>query len=368
MLRVFRAPYRDVEPGCHPPMLHCGEGGVVVTLGRDPRVSGGGRCSGRVCLGKVSDGGWEPIGLHAATCIDGRTFQVAAAQNVCEFSHCCCSRNMEFISAAQRGHTLQADFNLLKHLGIAEYALETAIQVGSLWVRPKELQVHLGRYAQRFVNCNDDEVYQFQHIGSATGIKHRGRYFVISTDHQRKLGTVGQLGIVCDPGQSVITPSLMWTVETPGQDEREDNHDFVIFEFEPAKYPNRTLTSQFFEVGQNSGVAASVGKIALNLGYPTRLQNVDYYMGEVDLLVVSSFVELVEKTTSEDVYIFRTVAEDRFIEDGMSGSPIFEVVRDNGVFRVKWLGIVVRGGKQSRHGRVISADYIIRQIDRVAFS
>ncbi len=271
------------------------------------------------------------------------------------------------ISSPLREHTLQGNINLLKHFGITGYALETAIQIGSLWVRPKELQMHLGRYAQRFVSCNDDEVYQFQHIGSASGIKYRGRYFVISTEHQRKLGSEGQVGIVCDPGQSVITPSIMWTVETTDQDEREDNLDFVIYEFEPSKYPYRTLTSQFFEVNENTGVTASVGKVALNLGYPTRLQNVDYYMGEVDLLLVSSFVELVEKTTTDDVYVIRTVAEDRYIEDGMSGSPVFEVVRENGVFRVKWLGIVVRGGMESRYGRVISADFITRQMNRVVF-
>ncbi|MCF3592888.1 hypothetical protein LZG00_02630 [Rhodobacteraceae bacterium LMO-12] len=262
---------------------------------------------------------------------------------------------------------MQGEFNLLKHLGITGYSLETAIQVGGLFVRHKELQKHLGRYAQRFVNCTDDKVYQFQHFGSATGVKYRGRYFVVSTDHQRKLGTVGQLGIVCDPGQSVITPSLMWTLETPEEIEREDNLDFAIYEFEPSKYPNRMLTSQFFEISGQSGIAATVGKIALNLGYPTRLQNVDYYAGEVDLVVVSSFVELIDKTSSEDVYTFRTVAEDRFFEDGMSGSPVFEVVRDNGTFRVKWLGIVIRGGEKSRYGRVISADFIVRQIDRTIF-
>lgn len=266
-----------------------------------------------------------------------------------------------------KGHFLQGEINLLKLLGITGYSLETAIQVGPLFIRPKELQKHLGRYALRFVNCTDDDVYQFQHLGSATGIKFKGRCFAISTDHQRKLGEVGQLGIVCDPGQSVITPSSLWTIETPKEVEREDNHDFVIYEFEPSNYQDQALTSQFFEIGENIGVAASVGKIALNLGYPTRLQNVDYYNGEVDLLVVSSFVELVKKTNSEDVFTFRTVAEDRFFEDGMSGSPVFEVIRDNSSFRVKWLGIVVRGGESSRIGRVISADFIVRQIDRAVF-
>ena len=256
---------------------------------------------------------------------------------------------------------MQDDFNLLKRLGITGYSLETAIQVGKFFVRPKELQKHLSRYAQRFVNFTGEDVYQFQHFGSATGIKYRGRYFVISTEHQRKLGKVGQLGIVCDLGQSVITPSLMWIVETPEEIEREDNLDFVIYEFVPSNYPNRMLTSQFFEIGDDSGVAASVGKIALNIGYPTRLQNVDYYESEVDLLVVSSFVELVAKTTTEDVYTFRTVANDRFFEDGMSGSPVFEVIRNNNIFRVKWFGIVIRGGEKSRYGRVTSADFIIRQ-------
>lgn len=262
---------------------------------------------------------------------------------------------------------MQGQFNLLKYLGITGYSLETAIQVGPLLVRSKELQKHLGRYAQRFVNCTNHNVYQFQHLGTATGLKYRGRYFVISTDHQRRLGITGQLGIVCDPGQSVITPSTMWTIETPEEIEREDNLDFCIYEFDPSRYPHRSLTSQFFEVAQDSGVSASVGKIALNLGYPTRLQNVDYYEGAVDLLVVSSFVKLIEKTTSEDVYIFQTVAEDRYFEDGISGSPVFEVVRDSEGFRVKWPGIVIRGGKRSRFGRVISADFIIRQINRTVF-
>ncbi|MGZ9811241.1 hypothetical protein ACXN5S_12335 [Pseudoroseicyclus sp. H15] len=263
---------------------------------------------------------------------------------------------------------MPSEINLLKHLGITGYSLNSAIQVGNLFVRPKELQKHLGRYAQRFVNCTDDDVYQFQHLGTATGIRHQGRHFVISTEHQKKLGTKGQLGIVCEPGESVITPSRMWEVNSPDEIERDDNLDFVIYEFEPSQYPSRTLSAQFFETRGFSGVPATVGKIALSIGYPTRLQNVDYYSGEVDLLTVSSFVELVGQTTSEDVYTFRTVSEDRFFEDGMSGSPVFEVVREEGSFYVRWLGIVIRGGNKSRFGRVISADFILRQIYRVAFS
>lgn len=251
----------------------------------------------------------------------------------------------------------------LQRLGITGYSLETAIQVGQMFVRGNELQNHLARYAQRFVNVTDDDVYQFQHLGTATGIRYRGRYFVISTEHQRKLGELGKLGIVCDPGQSVITPSKTWTLNLPEGSERDDNFDFAIYEFEPTAYPHRMLSSQFFEVGIDSGIVAPVGKIALNVGYPTRLQNIHYYEDEVDLLVAVNFVKLVEKTSSDNVFLFQTVNKDRFFEDGMSGSPVFELVRDSNGFRVKWLGVVIRGGKKSRHGRVICADFIINHIN-----
>lgn len=262
---------------------------------------------------------------------------------------------------------LHAESNLLRKIGILGYSLETSIQVGPLFIRQTELQKHLGRYAQRLVNQSDDAVYQFQHLGSATGIKYRGRYFAIATDHQRKLGETGELGILCDPGSSVITPGAIWTVHTRAEIEREENLDFCIFEFDPTAYPHRVLAAQFFEISHESGISASVGKIALNLGYPTRLQSVDYYGGTVDLLIVSSFVELLAETTSDDVYLFQTVSEDRYFDDGMSGSPVFEVVRSSGVFRVKWLGIVSRGGEGARRGRVISADFILRQMDRTIF-
>ncbi len=256
-----------------------------------------------------------------------------------------------------------SELDLLRLLGITGTSLATSIKVGDLFVRPKELQKHLGRYAQRFVSYRDDNVYEFQHIGTATGIRYRGRHFAISTDHQRRLGADGKLGIVCDPGQSMITPSFMRTLNFPNEADREDQHDFTVLEYEPEKYPNRQLSSQFFRVDFDSGVGQAVGRIALNLGYPTRLQNVDYHQRRVDLLVVSSYVELIGKTSSENVFQFKTVAEDRYFEDGMSESPLFEVYKGQDGFQVRLLGIVVRGGAKSRFGRVVSADYILRQID-----
>lgn len=260
---------------------------------------------------------------------------------------------------------MEQKINLLNHLGIMGYSAAISIKVGLLYIKPNNLQKHLGRYAHRFVSYTDDEIYEFQHLGTATGICYRNRLFLVSTNHQRKLGQDGKLGIVCDPGHSVITPSTMWTVNVPNELSREDNHDFCLFEFEPEKYPHRSLASQFFPVISESGIGDNIGKLALSIGYPTRLQNVDYYNGQVDLLAVSSFVKLIEQTTTSDIYTFKTVSEDRFIEDGMSGAPLFEVINDDDGFQTKWLGFVVRGGNKSRLGRVISGKYITNRIDQI---
>lgn len=257
--------------------------------------------------------------------------------------------------------------HLLKQLGIVGASLETSIRIGELYVRPNEIQKHLARYALRFVNCTDDEVYQFQHIGTAAGIKYRGRFFAISTEHQRVQGEVGKIGVVCDPGQSVVTPSRMWTIQCHDDLEREDDLDFTIFEFEPKKYEHRSLWSQFVPVFPKDSFSSEAESLALTLGYPTRLQNVDYFGGEVDLLVVSNFVKYEGATSTDGVLIFKTLSEDRYFEDGTSGSPVFMLGERNDEFAVKWLGIVVRGGKESRFGRVIDSDLICQHMDRTVF-
>ena len=156
----------------------------------------------------------------------------------------------------------------------------------------------------------------------------------------------------------------MWIVDSFGNDDPDDCLDFSIFEYEPHKIKT---TIQFFNVFGHSEEIFSDKTIALNLGYPTRLQNVDYYGGNVDLIVSSNFVELLGPTQTKHVYKFRTISGDRFCEDGMSGSPVFEVRRVDQVFSVIWLGLVVRGGAYSRFGRLVSGSFILKTIDKAVF-
>lgn len=252
-------------------------------------------------------------------------------------------------------------------MDLEKYLTSNAIRVNSLLVRPNDLQQRLGQMVHRFVSVNDDELYQFQHIGTATGLKYRGRYFVVATDHQRKLGTYAKWGIVDQSGTRVITASNVWFFTHVDETDVEENLDFCVFEFEPAKSTDRLLTTKFLVIDGECGVGEKVGKIALNIGYPSRLQTVDYYGGEVNLVLSSNFVELVDRTESNDVFAFRTISSERYFEDGMSGSPLFEMMEGEEEFWIKWLGVVSRGGAESRVGRAIDAKFILKEIERMAF-
>lgn len=107
--------------------------------------------------------------------------------------------------------------------------------------------------------------------------------------------------------------------------------------------------------------------MALNFAYPTRIQNIDYDEEQVNLTVVSSFVKFIEKSTSDSVVLFETTAENRFFEDGTSGSPIFEIIQAHGEFMVQWVGLVVLGGKESTIGRAIDANSLLDHIDDHVF-
>lgn len=256
---------------------------------------------------------------------------------------------------------------LLRNLGITGYSLTTSVKVNSLWVRPNDLPSHLGRYAHRFVKHTEDEVYQFQHIGTATGIKYRGRNFVISTYHQHEVGEKEGLGILSLPENCFVTPSAKWTLDVPLGEGRDDCHDFVIYEYQLPNYSIPHFASQFFAVDENNAAGGINTDLSLMVGYPTRLQNIDYYEGDINLLIVSSSVQKQNETTEKNVWVFETQNSKHFFEDGTSGSPIFQIVRHEGIFKVNWLGLVIRGGKKSRFGRVILSDFILEQIDKAVF-
>lgn len=252
-------------------------------------------------------------------------------------------------------------------MDMEKYLKFNAIRVNSIYVRPNDLQKRLGQLVHRFVSVNDDDLYQFQHIGTATGLRYRGRYFIVATDHQRRLGTHAKWGIVDYSGTRVITASNAWLFTHIDETSVEENLDFCVLEFEPAKSTDRLLTTKFLMIDRECGVGKKVGRIALNIGFPSRLQTVDYYGGEVNLVLSSNFVELVNRTESNDVFAFRTVSAERYFEDGMSGSPLFEMMEGEEGFWIKWLGIVIRGGPESRVGRAIDARFILKEIDRMAF-
>ena len=257
---------------------------------------------------------------------------------------------------------MDGDSFLLRRFGIIGAQSLTYVRIGNFFVHPNHIQRYLGSYAQRFVNCSYDPIFQFSFLGTATGIKFRERYFTIAKNHQRKLGEDGRLGIICRDGESAASPRNMWPMNFLDEINREDEYDFIIYEFNLDDYVNGPNISQFFPVNSNDSSELEILDFALNLGFPYRLHDIDYLESKVDTVLVSNFVRFVE-ILDGGILRFMTLNEERFFEDGMSGSPVFGISNNNDIYQANWLGIVVRGGEKSRFGRVIPSSIILGIIE-----
>lgn len=255
---------------------------------------------------------------------------------------------------------------LASYYGIMGLRVNTSVKVGGIYILPNDVQNYFGNFAQRFVNFTHHEVFQFQFLGTATGIRYRGRYFTISTNHQKNLGDHGQLGILCHDGKSAAAPKAMWPITFLNEVVRPDEYDFVIYEYELEDYDNGPTAQQFFPVTSNESFRIDTRTLCLNLGYPTRLQNVDYNEGVVENLLSSNFVKFIGNIES-NILGFQTINSERFFEDGMSGSPIIGLIEKSGIIEATWLGIVIRGADFSQNGRAISSRKILNTFDKILF-
>ena len=102
-------------------------------------------------------------------------------------------------------------------------------------------------------------------------------------------------------------------------------------------------------------------------GYPTSRQVVDYYNRQVDMKLTAFCFEHKGETKDSGIHEFELTndKEDAYVEDGMSGAPIFEIYMANEGFTVKWRALIIRGGDNSKLARAISANRILTAIDSV---
>ena len=256
---------------------------------------------------------------------------------------------------------------LLKTLGIWGVKKELFVCINGVYVSPKDIQSHLGRYSHCLVHDNQDETYQFQHLGTSVGIQYRSRFYLISSSHQFKLAGSDRIGFIDRNNSEAVFPCAIGTLNTTIAKSDSDNSDFIIYEYRPSDYSLTNFTSHFIKVAKTSSATKKYDGALLAFGYPTSRQVVDYYNRQVDMKLTAFCFEHKGETKDSGIHEFELTndKEDEYVEDGMSGAPIFEIYMANEGFTVKWRALIIRGGDNSKSARAISADRILTAIDSV---
>ena len=127
------------------------------------------------------------------------------------------------------------------------------------------------------------------------------------------------------------------------------------------------FTSQFIKVANTTSAQREYHGTLSAFGYPISLQTVDYNNRQVDRKIATFCFEHKRETNDSGIHEFELTndKDDAYVEDGMSGAPIFEICMANEGFTVEWRALIIRGGKCSKLARAISADRILTAIDSV---
>ena len=195
--------------------------------------------------------------------------------------------------------------------------------------------------------------------GSATLIRHGGRYFLVCTRHQLK--NVGRLENVCimipDGGRTrcITSGGGRWY---EGVYDGE-HHEIAVFDFSDPCADLPEMRRMFFDFRtQHPDVEASKVVALVAYGFPTAFTDYDYEHGRVNVHRRPVLCRFVGGDCDEAVHALAPTTPLDFDPDGMSGGPVFCILEEHAGFSLHLAGITVTGGRDRL--RVIKAGAIER--------
>jgi hypothetical protein len=245
-------------------------------------------------------------------------------------------------------------------LGLERTRIARAVQIGSVWHEPDNVEDVLHRYCKHvFANTNDAE---FPHAfpGSASAIRIAGRHFLFCCGHQIKDWKFDQIAFRPYNSNVTATGSSLAVPLVTEDNADTDYIDARIFEYEVSKYKYSNLAHEFFPLDQSRIWPDNSQNLPLLVyGYPTELQNVDYDAPKIAAHAVEVMASYEGGTSSPHLHRIRMDRKRRFNADGMSGGPVFYIGREKNNFFVGWAGMIMRGSSTSDLLHFLSAHFLI---------
>ncbi len=222
----------------------------------------------------------------------------------------------------------------------------TSIEVEGVHIPANSLRSRLHSYGQPLVRFLRNSDFQFQLIGSATGLAYRGRNLLVSTAHQLTGIPENEVGVInVDRNSYISSAGFTGYTSTKGQNDG-DGRDLAVFEFTEQAAQMVNLQRRFFALNADKMLDEGddvVGYLAF--GCPFADQNYDVYdNNQLDTVIRSMVCTPGAQLTDVALGSCTTVATMDFDPNGLSGGPVFATIFRRSELTLKFAGVINRAG------------------------
>lgn len=225
-------------------------------------------------------------------------------------------------------------------------SVHASIKVHGIYIPSRELQKRLHEFTQHLVNYTHDEKYQFQFIGSATGLALEGRRVLVATQHQMKGCRPDDIGILRLTKMSYLSSAGVLAIKSRGTSYSNDANDLCAFDYTPAAGDDNELARHFFQLDENSVLREGekvVGFLAYGCPFDQQVYDI-VDRNHVGLVIKSITCQAVKQSSDEKLGSCQSLSDMDFDPNGLSGGPVFATVLLGHEFVLKFAGIINRAG------------------------
>ncbi len=252
---------------------------------------------------------------------------------------------------------------------ILERMLAGTVRFGKLIYPTESVNKSIRKATQILVVMSPDDVHQISLRGTATSIKYRHRYWLISTRHQIKEFEMEQAGVLANFPNHYVSSEGCHSLSSTVDD--SDQFDLYAWEFTGLVNEGAIESGKFLGM-LDSGQLRDGEKVlgGCLFGYGFSDHTVDWSeddehgpkMSHVHLPQREFFVEYHGDAYESSVFKVVAINKDSAELDGFSGSPVFLYVLNDEQIECKFAGLVLRGGNGNFY--VVKHSVIRRLLDR----
>lgn len=270
---------------------------------------------------------------------------------------------LEFAVVTSDYKNIEEVLDSISGLDFFDRKIRTSVNVHGLLVPANSLQTRLHIFCQNLVRFTRDDIYQFQLLGSATGLEYGRSRLLVCTAHQVDGCLAEDMGLLLDQEKQAFVSSAGFAgYKFSPKFVENDEHDLCVFNFTEQALAHPELEQRFFRFNGSSSLDDDDNVILyLAFGCPYGDQNYDVVdNNRLGTAIRALYCEPQEQGSDLALGRCRALSGMDFDPNGMSGGAVFAITLDADI-TLKFAGVINRAGGGFLH--FIKATVIKRLLD-----